>query len=335
MENAQTSVRILFDFSLAPCYNEGMNTNICFELLTDKYNSDSRTENDLYPWEREDKGAYGFVRVRNPHYLQDGDDRKYIIRKPNPTERRDIIVNTVIECNGRTFRIPILAKRLGVSDRTVQTTLRGLEQEGIISIDIPRHKRNGEHRGNAYRYIGPPCEKYGSGLTLQILYDVAQNIGIRDWDWAAYEFARDKIWHSSYPLCKTKFEQRKARREYLESNNLPLVVPEKIKYLALRYCYWKGDKRKLSTDFLFSRDSTVKLPLFPLVRTETMTLFGHTMSVFFCGEIQNPQITISDMDTGKQLALFTWFDENIIQSERKLDARRVEQFFIIGDFTTK
>ena len=311
-----------------------MNVNICLELFSEKYAANGLNENDLYPWDYENKGAYGFVRVRNPHYLQDGDDRKYIIRKPNPTERRDIIVNTVIECNGRTFRIPILAKRLGVSDRTVQTALRGLEQEGLIEI-APRRTRRGLQRGNSYRYIGPPCEKYGSGLTLHILYDAEQDIGIRDWDWEAYEFARDKVWHSAYPRCKTKFEQRQARREYLEKNDLPLVVPEKVKYLVLRHCYWKGDKRKLTSEFLFSKDGTIKLPLFPLGRTERLTLFGHTMSVVFGGEIHNPKIAISDMGTGKSLGVFTWFDENIIQSERELDSRHVEQFFIIGDFTTK
>lgn len=303
-------------------------------LLCDKYLTYDLDEKDLYPWDHENKGTYGFVRVRNPHYLEDGDDRKYIIRKPNPAERRDIIVNTVIECNGRTFRIPILAKRLGVSDRTVQTALRSLEQEGLIEI-APGKTRRGSQGGNSYRYIGPPCEKYGSGLSLHILYDAEQDAGIRDWDWAAYEFARDKIWHSVYPLCKAKFEQRVARRKYLEENNLPLVVPEKTKYLVLRYCYWRGDKRKLASDFLFSRDGSIKLPLFPLGRTEQLTLFGHTMSVVFGGETQNPHITISDMGTGKQLGVFTWFDENIIQSERDLDNGRVEQFFIIGDFTTK
>ncbi len=303
-------------------------------LLSEKFPGDEPDDEDLYPWDHEDKSAYGFVRVRNPHYLQNGDDRKYVIRKPNPIERRDIIVNTIIECNGRTFRIPILAKRLGVSDRTVQMVLRDLEREGLIEI-VPMTTRRGVQIGNAYRYIGPPCEKYGSGLTLELLYDSKQDIGFRDWDWTAYEFARDKIWHSAYPLCCAKFEQRIARRDYLEKNNLPLIVPEKVKYLVLRHCYWKGDKRTLKKKFLFSKDGAIKLPLFPLGRTKIVTLFGHTMSVTFGGEAQNPQVSISDMGTGQQLAIFTWFDANIIHSEREIDKRKVEQYFIIGDFTTK
>ena len=303
-------------------------------MLSEKFPGDEPDFRDLYLWEQEDKGTYGFVRVRNPHYLQDGDDRKYIIRKPNPVERRDIIVNTVIECNGRTFRIPVLAKRLGVSDRTVQIVLRDLEREGLIEI-VPTKTRRGAQRGNAYRYIGPLCEKYGSGLTLQILYDADQDVGFRNWDWKPYAFCHDsKVWHSAYPRCCAKFEQRIARREYLEKNNLPPIVPEKIKYLVLRHCYWKGDKRRLKK-FLFSKDGAIKLPLLPLGRMETVTLFGHTMSVFFGGEIDNPQITISDMDTGQQLAIFTWFDANIIHSEKESDKRKVEQYFIIGDFTTK
>ncbi len=140
------------------------------KLFREKYELAEVDEFDLIHWEALEPNRYGFVYVKNPRYPVEDDDREYLIRKPTPEERREIVINTVIECNGRTFSIPVIADKLGVSDRTVQIVLRDLEREGLIEI-VPMKTRRGAQKGNAYRYIGLPCEKYGSGLTLQILYD--------------------------------------------------------------------------------------------------------------------------------------------------------------------
>lgn len=306
------------------------------ELFFYKYESAGTDEYDLLNWEDLEHNRYGFVYVKNPHYMTDGDERKYLIRKPTPKERREIIINTVIECNGRTFSIPMLADRLGVTGRTVQSILRQLQKDGLIEI-IPKYHKNGAQKGNSYKYIGEPCERYGSGLTLQVLYSSKLDAGFRDWAWKEHIFDHDRNWHCIYPLCKEKFKSRVARKKYLQDNNLPLIVPEDIKYLVLRYCYWKGetDKLHMPEEFICSKDGTKKIAIEPLDRTEAIPFFGCTLSLEFGGTKDNPQITISNAETKQTLGVFTWFDENIIKSDKKIDEKHIEQFFILGDFTTR
>lgn len=301
------------------------------ELFTEKYDEAEWDEDG--PWKQYRRKGYGFIYIKNPDFPME-DDNEYIIRKPTPKERREIVINTVIECNGRTFKIHALAQRLAVSDRTIQAVLRQLQKDGLIQI-TPKHGKGGKQKGNAYQYIGPPCKSYGSGLTLKNLYDISQDIGFRDWAWKTHEFYHDKIWHNIYPLCRAKFEKRMARKEYLEANSLPLIVSEDVKYLVLRYCYWKGEQQKLSDDYLFSQDRTIKLALEPLHRTETVKFFGITLYAEIGGTKDNPQVTLIDADTNKLLTVFTWFDENILIGDCDLDEEHVEQVFILGDFTTK
>lgn len=300
-------------------------------LLQDKYEYAETDIAELLYWSEPAKNKYGFVYVKNPNYLID-DDREYLIRKPTPTERKEIIVNTVIECNGRSFKIPVLAEKLGVTDRTIQTILRQLERDGIIQI-TPKFNKDGRQKGNVYKYVGPACIRYGSGLTLKALYNPKQDVGFRDWAWKEYGFAHNKVWHDVYTLCKAKFERRKARGEYLLQNNLPLVVPEDIKYLVLRYAYWKGKENRKSVKY--SKDGTIKIALEPLNRIETIPFFGYNLCIELNGSKDNPEITITDVETKKILGVFTWFRENVIQSNKKLDNGLTEQYFILGDFTSR
>ena len=301
-------------------------------LFQDKYIDPFFDESYLLNWEDMKQNRYGFVYVKNPHYLIEGDDRKYLIRKPTPKERREIILNTVIECNGKTFKIPTLAYALGVSDRTVQSILRQLQKEELIEI-LPQFSKDGKQKCNAYRYVGPPCEFYGSGLTLKVLYSTKQDAGFRDWAWKEYIFNHDKIWHDLYTLCRIKFDARVKRGKYLKQNNLPLVIPEDIQYFVLRYAYWKGEEKP--DDFQYSKDGVIKLAIEPLNRTEEIKFFGYTLSIEFGGSKDNPEITISNKETKELLGVFTWFTENVIQSNTDLDENLTEQFFLLGDFTTK
>lgn len=303
------------------------------QLFVDKYIYADIDGLPIY-WGVTKRNRYGFVCIKNPQYCIDDDDREYLIRKPTPKERREIVINTVIECNGRTFKIAMLAKKLGVSDRTVQTILRQLEKDGLIEI-IPKYSKNGKQKRNAYRYIGTPCERYGSGLTLRDLYNTEQNVGFRDWAWKEFEFTHDNIWHNIYPICREKFATRIARRKYLEQNNLPLVVPEDVKYLVLRYCYWSGKSGKRYNKDIYSKDGTIKIAIEPLNRAETVPFFGHTLLVELGGTKDNPQITVTNAKTKRVLGVFTWFDENVIQSVKNIDRDNTEQFFILGDFTTR
>ena len=103
----------------------------------------------------------------------------------------------------------------------------------------------------------------------------------------------------------------------------------------MRYCYWKGAKKKLANERLFSQDRTIKLALEPLNRTEKVNIFGIILYVEISGTKDNPQVTLVDADTDKVLCTFTWFDENVIIGDCDIDEKTVEQVFILGDFTTK
>ncbi len=305
------------------------------ELLENKF-GDAEIEYDYdFSGVTQRHNEYGYVRLRNPNYAPYDDEREYLIRKPTLQERREIVINTIIECNGRSFKIRKLAYALGVSQRTMQLLLRQLEREGVIEI-IPRYSETGKQKPNAYKYIGTPCKRYGTGLTLQALHNNKQNVGFRDWMWKDVEFRHDGTWYNTtYLLCGAKFEKRVARRRYLEQNNLPLIVQEDVKYLALRYCYWKGKRSKRGNSDVFCQDGTIKLDIFPLCRTETIEFYGYTLSVTFAGTKENPQAIVADTDTGKTLGVFSWFTKNVIESVKDLDDGLIEQYFILGDFTTK
>lgn len=163
------------------------------DLFLEKYEYAEVDESDLIHWEILEPNRYGFVYVQNPRYPVEDDDREYLIRKPTPEERREIVLNFIIQYSGKKFAVSDLAYKLGVSERAMQTLLRQLQKEGLIEI-IPTHDKNGRQKRNAYKYIGEPCEKYGSGLTLQLLYSTKQNVGFRDWAWKEHEFAHNKIW---------------------------------------------------------------------------------------------------------------------------------------------
>lgn len=308
------------------------------DLFCEKYESAEVDEYDLIHWEILKPNRYGFVYVKNPKYPTEDDDREYLIRKPTPEERREIVINTVIECNGRTFSIPALADKLGVTDRTIQCILRQLQKDGLIEI-TPRYGKNGKQKGNAYKYIGSPCKKYGSGLTLKLLYSTDIDVGFRNWAWKEHEFAHNKIWHSIYPLCKEKFRCRMARKNYLLKNDYPLIVPEDIKYLVLRYCYWKGTyemfREQRKRGWLHSKDGTIKIPIEPLNRTETVKFFEYTLAVEISGTKDNPIIRITNTVIDENPIIFTWFDENIIDGSYETDDGLLEQFFLLGDFATR
>lgn len=79
----------------------------------------------------------------------------------------------------------------------------------------------------------------------------------------------------------------------------------------------------------------LKLKLEPLNRTKTVKFCGITLNVEIAGTQDNPQATIIDADTNKQLTVFTWFDENILIGDLDKDENTVDQVFILGDFTTR
>lgn len=86
---------------------------------------------------------------------------------------------------------------------------------------------------------------------------------------------------------------------------------------------------------MYSKDGTIKLAIEPFNRTEKVSFFGHTLLVELGGNKDNPEIKIFNEETKEMLGVFTWFTENIIKSSSQLPNDITEQFFILGDFTTK
>jgi len=77
----------------------------------------------------------------------------------------------------------------------------------------------------------------------------------------------------------------------------------------------------------------MKVPLFTGEKYKTMTICGQSLTLYFTGEENNPIVNIF-MD-GQEIAAFSWFTENIYEVERKLSDNEIEQFLLLGDFTTK
>ncbi len=314
------------------------------DLMLRKYLYNHYDEDDILAFfPNKPNKKYGFIALKNPDYQKDKrewwgstycDEREYIYRKPTAKERREIVINTIIEGNGRAFSIPHLARLLAISDRTLQTLLKKLQEEKIIEV-IPRYGKGGARKSNGYKYIGEPCEFYGTGLDLRKLYNPKIDVGFRNWSWKSQYFAHDKAWHDLYKLCNMKFDARIARGEYLKKNNLPLVVPEKIKYLVLRYSYWRGRESRKPNDTQYTKDGTIKIPLDTEEKSKIIHFFEYTFELVFGGSKDNPEITIYNYDTKEKLNTFTWFTENIISDCFPIDDKTFEEFFILGDFTSK
>ena len=79
----------------------------------------------LYKYDdRRYKGKYGFIEIENPAYEYDYTQEKYLIRKPTPHERKEIILNYIIDNSGKMISINYLATKFAVSDRTIQKILK-------------------------------------------------------------------------------------------------------------------------------------------------------------------------------------------------------------------
>ena len=109
----------------------------------------------------------------------------YHYRKPTPSERKEIILNYIIDNSGAPIKVNYLSSKLAVSDRTIQKIIKELSNEGLIKVESCFI--NGRQSGNEITYIGEPRVKTGKELTLELLYDVSNPYGFRDWDWEEFK----------------------------------------------------------------------------------------------------------------------------------------------------
>ena len=138
----------------------------------------------------------------------------YHYRKPTPNERKKIILNYIIDNSGTPIKVNYLSSKLAVSDRTIQKTIKELAKEGLIKVE-PSFV-NGRQSGNKITYIGTPRIKTGKELTLDILYDITNPYGFRDWDWEEFKLHPDldieeRI--NQFEILEAHKEELRKRRE--------------------------------------------------------------------------------------------------------------------------
>lgn len=109
----------------------------------------------------------------------------YELRKPTPDERIWIIENYIRQHSGEVIKMPYLASKLGVSDRTIQAILKELKNKKIVecyeSVD-----KNNHQTGNVDPIIGSP--------TLEDLYARRDGYGFRSFSWEDFRMPGTDDW---------------------------------------------------------------------------------------------------------------------------------------------
>ena len=138
----------------------------------------------------------------------------YHYRKQTPSERKEIILNYIIDNIGTPIKVNYLSSKLAVSDRTIQKIIKELSNEGLIKVESCFI--NGRQSGNKITYIGKPRIKTGKELTLDLLYDITNPYGFRDWDWGEFKLHPDLDLEeriNQFEMLKAHKEELKKKRE--------------------------------------------------------------------------------------------------------------------------
>ncbi len=138
----------------------------------------------------------------------------YHYRKPTPKERKEIIFNYIIDHSGEFIKVNYLAEKLSVSDRTIQKIIKELINEELIKVESCFI--NGKQRGNVISYIGVERQKTGKELTLDLLYDINNPYGFRDYDWEDFKLYPDLELEeriNQYDVLQAHKEKLKKKRE--------------------------------------------------------------------------------------------------------------------------
>ena len=131
-----------------------------------------------YTNEGENYRKYGIVIIES--YDKTLGYTVYEYRKPTIKERQEIILNYIIEYNNEPIDLLYLSNKLCVSKRTIQKDIKTLQNNNLIEV-IPNFTQ-GSQRRNIIKYIGPQRNNNGTELTLELLYDLDNPYGFRDFD---------------------------------------------------------------------------------------------------------------------------------------------------------
>lgn len=319
-------------------------------LYKNTYNPDC-TSNKLH------SEKYGFIEIDNPEYYKKNNGYfavpEFLMRKPTPEERKEIIVNYIIAHNGKSIDMFALADKLCISERLMQMTLKSLRKEGLIEV-VHTFSDTGKQLKNKYKYIGAPCERYGAGLTLDMLYDTENKAGFRDWDWEDYKFKRDGSWYDSDDLDDYKIDRRYLRREYLKSARVDESYGVRnANFFVIRYSSWISNKDNKPTPpnhikinhitgetyddrpGSYSSDGTKRYELKTLDKIFVLALFGVVFAAEYNGEKENPQIHLFDPKTNENYITFTYWGDNVLHLTWDTDDDREKHLQLIGEFTSK
>ena len=159
------------------------------------------------------KNHHGFVYVRAG---KEGRVPLWEMRKPTPDERLSIIENYIrMHGSEGPIKVSFFAEKLGVSDRTIQSILRLLEEKKAITI-TPVLNDNGKQQGNLYHWTGNVDPIIG-GPTMEMLYKRYGSYGFRSFTWDDYKMKTDppdNLTSEDYlQYDELKAEKKKLRRK--------------------------------------------------------------------------------------------------------------------------
>ena len=131
-----------------------------------------------------------------------------------------IILNYIIEYNHEPIDLLYLSNKLCVSKRTIQKDIKVLQDNNLIEV-IPNFTQ-GSQRRNIIKYIGPQRNKNKKELTLELLYDLDNPYGFRDFDWEEFKMnpSLDKrTLKEQYAILKKEKLRLKQKKELFFSKN--------------------------------------------------------------------------------------------------------------------
>ena len=209
-------------------------------------------------------------------------------------------------------------------------------------------------KGESVCYIGPPVEKFGSGLTIGMLYDPKNRAGFRDWDWDEFSFKYKGLYDLD-DLYDAKYTRRIMRAKFIKSRcGDSSCCISKQRFIAIRYSHFiksKPEERQTPEEYIrinyitgekydcrpgsLSADGTKKFkidfsrPLF------LFALFGIPFACELEGSEDDPKINIFHAKTEEEYGQFSYWGANTLHFVWEAEDGRDEHLNITGEFTSK